>query len=251
MNKRVIETVKPVTAISRIEPGLSTDTESRGISMRDYRKALVVCRLGNQVSADTDVVCQVREADNAAGATARNIGNAATTPEYEFARVVNGLPARASIITIFVVTPALGDDFTINGVTFTAVNTGTDIDAGQWDHTTSDIVSAEDIAACINNLLPDLVATDDGAAVVTVQARNAGETISLTDVNELTNTVPTLVEGMALLEVDVSALSEDYEYIVVSMETTGTSADAEIEAEVILGDPRYTPEQNVAGTDFS
>lgn len=253
MNKRLFEFIKPITAISRLEPGNNEDTDSRGIPLTIYRKALVRCRLGAQVEADTDVTCQVREADNAAGATSRNIGDGAATPQHVFARVAGGLPANANIVSIRMAAPAAGREVIVNGVTFAAVNGPTVLADGEWDMRGGNDDDAVEFAACVNHLLPDLLATPDGTDTVTIESRDPGATtITVTGVTDITDTVPTLIEGVAYFEVDPSSLSDGYEYIVVRISTSGTSNDAEVDADVILGDGRYNPPaQQAAGSAFS
>ena len=252
MNNRLYEIMKPITAITRVEPGATTTTDSRGIPLTHYRKALVRCRIGNQVAADTDVTCSVREADNAAGAASQNIGDAAATPTVVFAQVADGCIADANIVRITCAGVAAADSLIINGVTFTAVATGNDLDQGEFDQTTSDAVTGDNLVLCINNLLPNLVATNNAGAV-TIQSREPGaETITVTDVDDITNTVPVTVEVVAYFEVDASALSEGYDRIVVRIATSATSTDTEVDADVILGDSRYKPPaQQAAGSAFS
>ena len=239
MNNRLSEEIKLMTsALPQAFTGATTTVNGRGVLLEDARKVMFRCQIGNVASTDTDYTLSVLEATDAAVTGARNIGNAAATPTVTLERVADGCIANANVVQLTLVTVDVGDVVTINGVEFTAA-AATDLDANEFDQTGTDTEDAVELVACINNALPNLVATN-AAGVVTIQSREPGkETITVEGINDLTNIVPVTVEVTGIIEVDASALSDGYTHVFPRAVTSATSAAAVLHITAITGNARY------------
>ena len=252
MNNRLTEDVKLITStLPQALTGAATTINGRGIPLDDARKVAFRFQLGNIASTDTDYTFSALEATDAATAGARNIGNAAATPTVTLERVADGCIANANIVQLTCVTVAAADVVTINGVTFTAVAAATDLDANEFDQRGTDTEDAQQLVLVINNALPDLIATN-AAGVVTIQSRVPGAaTITVTDINDITNIVPVTVEVVAQIEVDSSALSEGYDHVFPRALTGATSAAVTVSVTALTGNARYGGmEQQTGGSAF-
>ena len=248
MNKRLTESIKPISSVlPQAFTGAATTVNGRGITLNDARKVVFRFQLGNIASTDTDYTFSALEATDAAVTGARNIGNAAATPTVTLARVADGCIANANIVQLTCVTVAAADSVTINGVTFTAVAAATDLAANEFDQRGTDTEDAAQLVLCINNALPDLIATN-AAGAVTIQSRVPGAaTITVTDINDITNIVPVTVEAVALIEVDASAVSDGFDHVFPRALTGGTSAAATLNVTAITGNARYRPINQQSG----
>ena len=253
MNNRLSEEIKLMTsALPQAFTGATTTVNGRGVLLEDARKVIFRYQIGNVASTDTDYTLSVLEATDAGVTGARNIGNAVATPTVTLERVADGCIANANIVQLTLVTVAAADVVTINGVTFTAVAGATDLDANEFDQRGDDTADAVELVSCINNALPNLVATN-AAGVITIQSRNPGqETITVTDINDITNIVPVTVEVTGIIEVDASALSDGYTHVFPRAVTSATSAAAVLHITAITGNARYgAVSQQSGGNDFA
>jgi hypothetical protein len=252
MNKRLLEDVKLMTsALPQAFTGATTTVNGRGVKLDNARKVAFRYQVGAVASTDTDYTLSVLEATDAATAGARNIGNAVATPTVTLARVADGCIANANIVQLTLVTVAAADVVTINGVTFTAVAGDTVLATNSFDQRGDDTADAVELVSCINNALPNLVATN-AAGVITIQSRNPGqETITVTDINDITNIVPVTVEVTGIIEVDASALSDGYDHVFPRAVTSATSAAAVLHITAITGNDRYTVTQQSSGNAFA
>lgn len=252
MNKRLVEDVKFMTsALPQAFTGATATVNGRGVKLDNARKAAFRYQIGDVASTDTDYTLSVLEATDAGVTGARNIGNAAATPTVTLERVADGCIADANIVELTLVTPANEDVVTINGVTFTAHTDTTDLDLNQFAIDGTDEEDAEQLVLCINNALPNLIATNTAGAV-TIQSRNPGqETITVTDINDISNIVPVTIEVTGIIEVDASALSDGYDHVFPRAVTSGTSAAATLHITAITGNDRYVVEQQSGGNAFA
>ena len=252
MNNRLTEEIKFITsALPQAFTGATTTVNGRGIPLDYARKVAFRYQLGNIASTDTDYTLSVLEATDAAATAARNIGNAAATPTITLERVADGCIANANIVELTLVTVAAADVVTINGVTFTAVAGDTDLAANEFDQRGTDTEDAAQLVLCINNALPDLIATN-AAGAITIQSRVPGATtITVTDINDITNIVPVTVEVTGVIEVDASALSDGFTHVFPRAVTSGTSAAATLNITALTGNARYgAVEQQSGGNAF-
>ncbi len=241
MNKRLYEAVKIDSPLPAAALVAATAQTTRAYEIGSYRKALFSVRLRNIASTDTNLTFAVQEASDIAAATARNIGNAVDTPTLTFARVADGCIANANIVQLTCVTIAAADVVTINGVTFTAVAGATVLANNQFDQRGDDTADAVELVACINNALPDLIATN-AAGVITIQSREPGATtITVTDINDITNIVPVTVEVAGNVEVDASALSEGFDRVCGIITPGATAAAITCDVSLARGNARYAP----------
>ena len=239
MNKLLNETIQPITSVlSQAFTGATTTVNGSAIFLDNVRKALVRFTIGNAASTDTDITVSVLEND---GTTTRNVGNAAATPTVTFERVADGCIPNATAVQLTLVTVAAADVVTINGVTFTAVAGATVLADNEYDQRGDDTADAVELVACINNALPNLIATN-AAGVITIRSRIPGaETITVTDINDITNIVPVTIEANAIIEIDASALSNGYDRIIPRAVTSATAAATTLAVTATVGDARYEP----------
>ena len=191
MNKRLYEINKidsPLPAAALVGGAAQT---TRAYDIGKYRKALFSVRLRNiDTLLDDDLAFTVSEASDIAAATAQNVGGGATTPTVNFVTAVDACVANANIVQLTLVTVGATENVTINGVTFTAVNGPTVLADNEFDMRGDDTADAVELVACINNALPNLIATNVAGAV-TIQSREPGvETITVTDISDNTDIVP-------------------------------------------------------------
>jgi hypothetical protein len=252
VNKRLSENVKLSSSVfPQAFTGAATTVNGRGTKLNDARKVMFRFQLGNIESTDTDYTLSVLEATDAAVAGARNIGNAAATPTVTLSRVADGCIANANVVQLTLVTVDANDVVTINGVRFTAVAGATDLDANEFDQRGTDTEDAAQLVLCINNALPNLVATN-AAGVITIQSREVGkETITVTGINDITNIEPVTVEVTAIIEVDASALSNGFDHVFPRALAGSTSAAATLNIMAISGNNRYNISQASGGTAFA
>lgn len=252
MNKRLHEINKIDTPLPAAALVAATPQTTWAYSMGKFNKALFSVRLRNIASTDTDLAFAALEASDIAAATAQNVGDAATTPTVNFARVAAGCIANANIVQLTCVTVAAADVVTINGVTFTAVAGATVLADNQFDQRGTDTEDAVELVACINNALPALVATN-AAGVITVQSREPGaETITVTGINDITNIVPVTVEVVGNVEVNASALSDGFDRVCARITPGATAAAIACDISLVRGHGRYAPPgQQESGSDFS
>lgn len=252
MNNRLTEDIKFITSsLPQAFTGAATTVNGRGIALDNARKVAFRYQLGNLASTDTDYTLSVLEATDAGVTGARNIGNAAATPTVTLERVADGCVANANIVQLTLVSVAAADVVTINGVTFTAVAGDTDLDANEFDQRGTDTEDAVELVSLINNALPDLEATS-AAGVITIQSRVPGATtITVTDINDITNIVPVTVEVTGIIEVDASALSDGFTHVFPRALTGATSAAATLSITALTGNARYgAVEQQSGGNAF-
>ena len=252
MNKRLTEEVKFVTSVlPQAFTGATTTVNGRGVPLSIDRKVAFRYQIGNVASTDTDYTLSVLEAIDAGVTGARNIGNAIATPTVTLERVAAGCIANASIVQLTLVTAANGDVVTINGIEFTAHTDTTDLTINQFSIAGTDTEDAVEFCLVVNNALPDLIATNT-AGVVTIQSRIPGvATITVTDINDITNIVPVTVEVTGIIEVDASALSDGYTHVFPRAVTSATSAAATISVTALTGNARYgAVAQQVGGSAF-
>lgn len=252
MNKRLVEDIKVMTsAISQAFTGATTTVNGRGVPFtNEARKVMFRYVLGNIASTDTDYTLSVLEATDAGTTGARNVGDATSTPTITLARVDDGCIANASVVELTMDGVAADDEVTINGVKFTGKG-DTDLDENEFDRSGTDTETAAQLVLCINNALPDLIASNSGDEV-TVQSRVPGqETITVTDINDIDNIVPVTVEVAGIIEVDASALSDGFTHVFPRAVTSGTSAAATLEITAITGNHRYNVGQQTGGEAFA
>ena len=251
MNKRLSESVKFISsALPQALTGATTTVNGRGIRLDDSRKVIFRYRLGNVAVTDTVYTFSALEATDAAVTGARNIGNAVATPNFELVPDAAGCIPNANIVELTLVTVAAADVVTINGVTFTAVAAATDLDANEFDQRGTDTEDAAQLVLCINNALPDLIATN-AAGAITIQSRVPGAaTITVEGINDLTNIVPVTVEATGIIEVDASSLSNGFDHVFPRALTSGVAAASTVSIDAIVGNARYSVDQQIAGSDF-
>lgn len=252
LNKRLYEINKIDTPLPAAALVAATAQTSRAYELSDYRKALFSVRLRNIASTDTDLEFEVLEASDIAATTAQNVGDLDTTPSIDFERVAAGCIANANAVELTLVTPANDDVVTINGVEFTAHTDTTDLDANQFAIDGTDTEDAAELVLCINNALPNLIATNTAGAVL-VQSREPGEeTITVTGINDITNIVPVTVEVVGNIEVDVSALSDGFGRVCGRITPGATAAAITCDISLVRGNARYVPAgQQEGGSAFA
>ena len=252
MNKRLYEINKIDTPLPAAALVAATAQTTRAYDIGKYRKALFSVRLRNIASTDTDLAFEVFEASDIAAATAQNVGGGATTPTVNFLRVADGCIANANIVQLTCVTVAAADVVTINGVTFTAVAGPTVLADNEFDQRGTDTEDAAELVACINNALPNLVASNVAGAV-TIQSREPGvETITVAGINDITNIVPVTVEVVGNIEVDASALSAGFDRVCARITPGATAAAITCDISLVSGHSRYAPvAQQEGGSAFS
>ena len=251
MNKRLHEVNKIDTPLPAVALVAATAQTTRAYNLSEYRKALFSVRLRNIASTDTDLAFAVLEASDVAATTARNVGNAATTPTVDFERVAAGCIANANIVQLTCVTVAAADVVTINGLVFTAVDGATNLANRQFDIRGTDTEDAAELVACINAALPNLIASNVAGAV-TIQSREPGvETITVTAINDITNIVPVTVEVVGNIEVDASALSAGFDRVCARITPGATAAAITCDISLVRGNVRYAPPgQQESGSAF-
>lgn len=242
MSKMLIEQIQPVTAIgSRAFTGAATTANGRPILLSNARKVLLRYVLGAVALTDSAYTLSALEASDELGATARNIGNAAVTPNVVIGPAAAGCIPNANVVTLTCNTVLAGEKVTINGVEFEAVNGATVLANNQYDMRGNDTADAGELVSVINNALPDLVATNAGA-VVTVQSRVPGATtVTVDGITDTATLIPATVEAVAYIEVDASQLSNGYDRVVARALTGAVAAASTLSVVAILGDGRYLP----------
>ncbi len=252
MNKRLYEVNSIGSPLPAAALVAATAQTTRAYDLGLYRKALFSVRLRNIASTDTDLAFAVLEASDIAAATAQNIGGAATTPTVDFVRVAAGCIANANIVQLTMNTVVATEVITINGVEFEAVNGATVLADNQYDMRGDDTADAVELIACINNALPNLVATS-AAGVITIQSREPGdETITVTGITDVATVVPVTVEVVGNIEVDASALSAGFDRVCARITPTVTAAAITCDISLVRGAGRYAPVgQQEGGSDFS
>lgn len=241
MAKLISEINKVDTAIQAQALVPATAINSRGFEVRNYRKAMFVAKFRNVALADSPITISVREATDIAGATARNINDALTTPNVVLTPDVAGCIPGATAVTLQCNTVLATQEVVINGVTLTARAAYNEANR-EYDQSAGDAATGISLRTLINAVFPDLVATDDGAGVVTIQAREPGAaTVTVTGITDATTLIPTTVEVMGYIEVDASDLSTGWDRLVFRVTPGANAAAITGDVTLIRGNPRYAP----------
>ena len=242
MNRRIHETAKWASAIiPQAFTGAATTLNSRAFSLAKERKALFRFRVGNIASTDLVYTLSVLEASDIAGATAQNIGGAATTPAITFTTNADGCVPDANIVQLTMNTVLATEKVTINGEEFEAINGATVLANNQYNMAGTDTQDAAELVSCINNALPKLIASNVGA-VITIQSREPGEeTITVSGITDVATVIPVTVEVVGYIEIDSSALSIGFDRVLARGLTGGVAAASTICADVLFGSARYIP----------
>jgi hypothetical protein len=254
MNKRLSESVKFISsAMPAAFTGAGTTVNGRGIRLNDAGKTLFRFRLGNVADTDLGYTFSVLEATDAGVTGARNIGNAVATPNFVLTTDAAGCIPDANVVQLTMNGAAAADVIVINGVTITARAAATSLANNEYDQRGNDAADAVELCAVINNALPDLVATDNGAGVITIQSRIPGsETITVTGITAVARVIPVTVEVTGIIEVDASALSDGYEYVFPRGLTGGVAAASTLSINAIVGNSRYgAVEQQISDSAFA
>lgn len=251
MNKRLSESVKPITSVlPRAFTGAATTVNGRGIRLNDAGKVMFRYRLGTVASTDLVYTFSVLEATDAGVTGARNIGNAVATPNFTLTTDAAGCVPNASVVQLTMNTPNVADVLTINGLVFTAA--AAPILASRiYDQSGNVGAQATSLAAAINLNMPELIATAN-AAVVTIESRITGnETITVEGITAVARVIPVTVEVTGIIEVDASALSAGYEYVFPRALTGGVAAGSTLDITATIGNSRYgAVEQQISDSDF-
>ena len=235
MNKRLCEIVK-VTPRCRPSTWGPRHRRKQGLLMNEFKKALFCARFRNIASTDNNINFAVLEAQDIAGATARNIGNAIAAVDIVIRPHTN-----ANAITLTMNTPAVGNVITINGIVFTAA-AAPDFPNRVYDQSGNAIAQAASLAGCINANIPELVAEVDGAGALTIRSREPGDMV--VTVEGITNEallIPVTDEAVGYIEIDASALSDGFTRLVARVTPGAVAAAITGDVTLIRGNGRYNP----------
>lgn len=238
--------MKPMLRCNKYDIGLipqaldNANVTGRYYGMQDYRKLVAIAKVG-AMAAGTTATLDLLEATDGAGAGARQLA-----PEVfgvaTNARAVLTANEGVTSATLTLVTVLVGDEVTINGLTFTAAAVA-DLPNRVFSQAGTDTEDAASLVLAINHATAGVpgVTASSAAGVVTLVSSEAGEeTITITDAAG-TITAATLSAALAV-EIDVEQLDieNDFEFVAARLTTTATTV---VEVSINRGNPRWEPDQ--------
>lgn len=207
--------------------------------MDSWRKALFVVEIGAMAAAATCALQAMQATDAAGGGPAKVITGLTDTITAN---------TDCEVVTLTLNAVQVGDQVTINGVTFTAA-AAADLPNRVFDQSGDNTADAASLAAAINHAtagVPGITATSN-LAVVTLAATAPGEaTVTIT--TPAATITPATVRAIGYLEVDAAMLDNANGFGHVALRITN-SAGMITSALLIRGNGRYCAVQHVAAAD--
>lgn len=192
---------------------VTTDATGRYFDMRQHRRAVVVFSAADMAATNT-VICQVREAKDAAGTDAADLTGATATITAN---------SRANIVTLTLATVLNTEAVTINGLVFTAHTNTTTKATRTFSISGDDTADAVELGACINDAtygVPGVTATP-AAAVVTLTSTVPGNT-TITIGSPAATITPATVEAIGYIELQHGDLDPGFTHVAVKLTSAGT-----------------------------
>ena len=242
MNKMLAEMLKVDLAMEPQTIAALGDVDTDYYDLSHYRKALFVVgyeaegvAIGTVLLPTDDIVLELSEATDTAGAGAQALDDV---------EIAGGVHATEAIIH-HTANYAGGDDFTVNGVNFTYDALGYDAALRPLSY-----VDSDEAVTAINAHFDDIVASAGAANSIHIEAVVPGEaTVTVSEDIADGGSFAGTLRAIAYVEVDASALTDDFTAVSLNVENDSAAADGVFSAVCIRGNGRYNaPVQAVAGS---